>query len=577
MLKHRFLRILIAALLSCAVLSSSACIVVNRPHGTDEPDPEPPEQVELTFLKAEGESVKNANGEDVYLRGVNLGGMFVTEHWMTGFSYTTKPNNDYKSLSKTFIERFGEEKTKALWKEYHENWWSELDYKNCAEMGINVIRLPFSYMNVDFSAITSYEHAGESYDFSDLDAFVTKAAEYGIYTILDLHGAYGSQNGQDHSGEIFDSASQVTFYSNPEMMNLTVKLWSALSEHYKDNPYVAGYDILNEPGEKAGLTSERHFAFYDKVYDAIRATGDEHIVIFESCWDGKDLPQPSMYGWENCIYSFHHYTNNNTNDDANTLAHGQSWNEKIEGITKQNFGVPIYMGEFTNYTTKAKWDYVLGQLNRLNWHWTSWTYKVCGGTPWGIVDIRLDNDDKIDANIDEYDDIIAKIKLLRTDGAKAKEYTFPDGKTTLKSVFKRYTQEPPQTEKLEEEMYVFDTDSGFLGYKGVVGGTTVFNLSDDYYASSMLKLSYHPSGDGSVYFKFNNLYMCVFTNGGTKYLTLKTLSNTSDADARFYPVSYGGGWAFISRSACKFIAENSDGLLVLSASTLDEAAIFYYS
>ena len=575
MMNHRFLRILAAAVLSCAVLSNAACLV-KRPHGTEEPDPKPSEPVELTFLKTEGESVKNEKGEEVYLRGVNLGGLFVTEHWMTGFKYTTKPNNDYKSLSKTFIERFGEEKTKALWKEYHENWWSEVDFKNCAEMGINVIRLPFSYMNVDFGAITSYEHAAESFDFSDLDAFVTKAAEYGMYTILDLHGAYGSQNGQDHSGEIFNTASQVTFFSNPEMMNLTVKLWTALSEHYKDNPYVAGYDILNEPGEKAGLTSERHFAFYDMVYDAIRATGDEHIVIFESCWDGKDLPPVVKYGWENCMYSFHHYTNETTNDEANTLAHGQSWNEKIEGITKQNFGVPIYMGEFTNYTTEAKWDYVLGQLNRLNWHWTSWTYKVCGSTPWGIVDIRLDNDDKVDANIDEYDDIIAKFKLLRTGGAKAKEYTFPNGKTTLKSVFKRYTQEPAQTRKLEEDTYVFDSDNGYLGYQSSVGNTTVFALTDDFYSSSMLKLTYNINDDGSVYLTFNGQYMSVVSIEGAKYLTLKSRSSMNDNDARFYPVSVGDGWAFISRSACKYIVSDSNGRLIASGTKLDEAEIFYH-
>jgi len=28
--------------------------------------------------------------------------------------------------------------------------------------------------------------------------------------------------------------------------------------HYKDNPIVAAYDILNEPGEKAGFTIEKH-------------------------------------------------------------------------------------------------------------------------------------------------------------------------------------------------------------------------------------------------------------------------------------------------------------------------------
>ena len=159
---------------------------------------------ENDYLTAEGELVKDCGGNTVFLRGVNAGGLFVTEHWMTGFSYGTKPNNDYKSLTKIFIDRFGAEKTKELWKEYRANWWTDTDFENCVNMGMNVIRLPFTYMNVDFNAITSYDNAGKNYDFSALDAFIERAAEYGLYTILDLHGAYGSQSGQDHSGEIKD-------------------------------------------------------------------------------------------------------------------------------------------------------------------------------------------------------------------------------------------------------------------------------------------------------------------------------------------------------------------------------------
>ena len=43
------------------------------------------------------------------------------------------------------------------------------------------------------------------------------------------------------------------------------------------------------------------------VYKAIRAEGDEHIIMFEACWEWYNLPSPAKYGWKNCIYSFHHY------------------------------------------------------------------------------------------------------------------------------------------------------------------------------------------------------------------------------------------------------------------------------
>ena len=66
----------------------------------------------------------------MYLRGTNAGGLFVTEHWMTGFQEGKTDSNDYKSLTETFITRFGEKKTQSLWAEYRANWWSDADFKN---------------------------------------------------------------------------------------------------------------------------------------------------------------------------------------------------------------------------------------------------------------------------------------------------------------------------------------------------------------------------------------------------------------------------------------------------------------
>ena len=378
---------------------------------------------DLPMVTTDGEKLVDEQGNEVIMRGINAGGLFVTEHWMTGFN-KSNPKNDYLSLSRTFISRFGEEDTKRLWEEYRSNWWTEEDFENCAEMGINVIRLPFTYMNVDFAAITDLENAGQSYDFSALDEFVEAAAEHGIYTILDLHGAYGSQNGQDHSGQIFDTAEEVTFYENEQLISLTVKLWGALADHFRTNSNVIGYDILNEPGEKAGLTEKRHWDCFDRIYDAIRATGDRHIVIFESCWDGANLPQPSEYGWETCIYSFHHYSGDNISYEQFC----ESWNSKIAEIESWDFGVPLYMGEFTAYGKEARWwDYALSLLNEHGWHWTSWTYKVWGSMAWGVVNVPNDGAYKVNPDDDGYEDILAKFGHLDTSGCV--RYTFSDGRT----------------------------------------------------------------------------------------------------------------------------------------------------
>ena len=416
----RYLCLWVAILLIFSMIAVAACkpIVPNDPVQPIDPD-----STVLSKLTATNGKVTNADGNEVLLRGTNVGGLFVTEHWMTGFVYGGSPSNDYRSLTQTFIKRFGEEKTKALWAEYRADWWQEVDLKICADMGFNVLRLPFTYMNVDFAAVTDYENAGKQYDFSDLDNFVNTAAKYGMYTILDLHGAYGSQNGQDHSGQIIDNVSDVDFYSNEQMMSLTIKLWGALAAHFKGNTNVAGYDILNEPGEKAGVTSERHWNFYNRVYKAIREEGDEHIVIFESCWDAANLPRVEQYGWTNCMYCFHHYAG----DKLSYTDYCNSWNYKLSSVASKNFGVPLFMGEFTNYKFYDNWRYTLNLLNKSDWHWTTWTYKVWGNSAWGVVNVRGSGDDKVRADTDSYEDIIKKFGYLRTEFCQ--KYIFSNGIT----------------------------------------------------------------------------------------------------------------------------------------------------
>ena len=396
----------------------------------------------LPALGTEGEKIVTQTGDEVFLRGVNAGGLCVTESWMCGFSDA----RDYLSASRRFIERFGYTAAQNLWYNYRSCWWTAEDFENCAEMGINVIRLPFTYMNVDFAAVEGLENAGKEYDFSYLDEFVNTAEEYGIYTILDLHGAYGSQNGQELIGwdnNDGTAAEVVGFYSDERKLSLTEKLWGAVAAHFKDNPAVAGYDLLNEPGEKAGTTSKPHFDAMDRFYRAIRAAGDEHIVIFESCWGGADIPAPSVYGWENCMYSFHHYTGCST--AGREEEHITSFYQRLSEVEQRNFGVPLQMGEFTCYGVEQQWEDTLSLLNSRGWHWVSWTYKVWGNMGWGIYNIGVFGEQRASVEEDSYEQLDLKFLQLRT-ATDGRPFAFRSG-NTLFSVIQRYS---PRYAKEEE-------------------------------------------------------------------------------------------------------------------------------
>lgn len=461
-MKNIVKRLISLVLIAATLLSVTACSLLGgntdnnidnniNPHpNAKKPDNNDEAPVSLIddsmFIKADGELLKTAAGDTIYLRGVNAGGLFVTENWMQRiFKYNTLEDGSTtsvydKQITEVFLERFGREKTEALWQEFRDNWFSDEDFKICKELGINVIRLPITYMTVDFDAIIDYRLAAYEYDFSAVDAFIEKAASYGIYTILDLHGAYGSQNGANHSGEV---KVPTDFYSNEEMMQLTVDLWKVMAEHYKGNPAIAAYDILNEPGEhKEGggtmSTTTRHWNFMDRVYDAIREVDTDHVVIFESCWEASNLPMPSEYGWENCMYSFHHYSGKYSTDPT---AHNDSFASKIQDMKSRNFGIPLHMGEFTCYNNKEQWEFSLNALNENGIHWTSWTYKIHVSTEsqshifWGYVNVTSDIN-QIDIWTDSYDKIFAAFSQLKT-GEYTKLPQFSDG-TTLYEVIKKY-------------------------------------------------------------------------------------------------------------------------------------------
>ena len=134
------------------------------------------------------------------------------------------------------------------------------------------------------------------------------------YVLLDLHGTFGGQNTFDNCGEV---NSDPQLWKNTEYQDRTVKLWEGIANHYKGNPAVAGYDLLNEP-DRVG--KDQLNAFYNRLYKAIRAIDSDHMIYMEAAWDWNQLYAPSVYGWTNVVYEMHYYA----------MATGEStnWNVK---------------------------------------------------------------------------------------------------------------------------------------------------------------------------------------------------------------------------------------------------------
>lgn len=100
------------------------------------------------------------------------------------------------------------------------------------------------------------------------------AEKYQLQVLLDLHGAPGSQNSNDHSGRAGE-----TGWFDDAAGEQTAKIIKKLYERYKKSPAFWGIELLNEPDSK------RHFApvlrkFYKTTAGAF--TGDTRIVFHDS-------------------------------------------------------------------------------------------------------------------------------------------------------------------------------------------------------------------------------------------------------------------------------------------------------
>ncbi len=323
------------------------------------------------FLHTKGQKIVNAKGEEVQLKGVNLGAWLIWEDWLCPYEEAT----DHYDVLETLIERFGVEKAYELMDIYMDNWITEYDLDLIKEMGFNCVRVPFWYRNFyyDDNGTKILDENGE-WDFSRLDWVVSECSERGIYVVLDMHGAVGFQSDAPHSGK----GTSCGLYDKTEQgeinRQLTDELWTAIATRFRGNPAVAMYDLLNEPMCDVQCTEidrrVKNESIYTRLYKTVRAADPEHIITLECIWTAFALPNAFMKGWENVVYQVHFY--NNSNFIFNLFAF----------FTKLiHWDVPMMMGEFYPHK-QTTWDNCFEVMNKLDYSWFLWTYKATGHLMW---------------------------------------------------------------------------------------------------------------------------------------------------------------------------------------------------
>ncbi|MDD7795787.1 chitobiase/beta-hexosaminidase C-terminal domain-containing protein [Clostridium sp. 'White wine YQ'] len=398
------------------------------------------------FLKADGKVLRKdyGSGDAVTLHGTNAGSWLVMEGWM---SPTNSP--DQKTTIETLTNRFGEEKAWELINLYQDNWWKEIDFDNVKKEGMNVIRLPFSYFEMLNNDGTLKESA-----FKRMDWFIEESSKRGLYVILDMHGAPGSQNGKDHSGDI-TKPDKGDLFGNEENIKKTEFLWSKIAERYRDNPWVAAYDLLNEPGGAVGTVQ---FELYDRLYKAVRAQDKNHVISIEAIWEPYHLPNPKIYGWENVLYQYHFYGWSNTGD---SVAQSNFTDSKVPMVNElTNYNVPLLVGEFTLFNNLQSWEYALKTYEEQGWNYTTWCYKVTGsGSSWGLY---TGDPEKVDIYNDTEEAIRNKWSKVGTDTSFKRNDYYADTIRAFSNPASRNTDKKINIADFESNDVTFEAGSGAI-------------------------------------------------------------------------------------------------------------------
>jgi len=312
------------------------------------------------FVTTRGKEFISPAGKPLLLKGTNLGNWLLPEGYMFKFKTASSPR-----LIQTVVnELVGEDEGRRFWKAYRENYITREDIRFIKQSGFNSVRVPFSY-RLFVSQDEPQKLEGPGYEL--LDRVVDWCRKEGLYVILDMHGAPGGQTGDN----IDDSWGYPFLFESAESQELTVNIWRTIAARYKQEPAVAGYDLLNEPIAHyfdAGSLNPKLEPLYRKIVAGIREVDKNHIIFLGGAqWDGNFKVFGPPFD-DKLAYTFHKY-----------------WMEVNKGAIQEyldfrdKYNVPIWMGESGENTDEwiASFRTLLEQNNI---SWCFWPYKKLDAT-----------------------------------------------------------------------------------------------------------------------------------------------------------------------------------------------------
>ncbi|WP_426565088.1 glycoside hydrolase family 5 protein [Angustibacter sp. McL0619] len=264
------------------------------------------------------------------------------------------------------------------------------DFAQIASYGFSVVRLGMSWSRLEPTR-GEFDHAY----LDEIRAAVASAKEHGLYTVLDIHqDAWGNAlaappgqrcgaatspttgwDGAPAWATITDGAQHCQFmardlapavataYSNfytdrDGIQTELIRTWATVAKAFADEPAVAGYDLLNEPG--IGATPPVSSAlllgrYYDAAITAIRGAerpGFAHLIFVEPSvlWSGLAFdvtPPPGFTSDAQLVFAPHPYSESITMDQSLGLTIASiERNLAMSAEAAKSYGAALWLGEW---------------------------------------------------------------------------------------------------------------------------------------------------------------------------------------------------------------------------------------
>jgi endoglucanase len=304
------------------------------------------------FVRAREMEIVDPSGKPLLIRGISMGNWFVLEGYFWRFGGITQSQSDVELV---FADLLGPTHAQEFLYHWRQNFMSEADVRRIKGDGFNTIRIPLH---------TKYFKTDDDEGFGLIDQLSEWCRQEHIYIILMLESGVGGFTGEASD----DGPGYPWLLKDTGMQKYVAEAWQRIASHYKDDPTILGYDLLNEPLLWAGYLDMEGLIEpeYRRLTEAIRKVDTNHMLILQPA-----LGRFSGFGKpfdNNTVYSFHSY---GATPGIEFLRQYLDFRAK--------YHVPIF---FSEIYAEGRPEWLTDHVNlaqKSNIGWMIWPYKKMAG------------------------------------------------------------------------------------------------------------------------------------------------------------------------------------------------------